>query len=107
MTDTQFDCLLRPLGLTRLQSDYYALRQCLALVCAQPDRLLALQKEVYLPVAEASGHTWRAVESAVRRAAKLAWKTDPERVRALAGYPLDCRPTAGQFLEMLYAAMRE
>lgn len=107
MTDTQFDRLLRPLGITRTKSDYYTLRQCMALICAQPDRLRALQKEVYLPVAEASGHAWRAVESAVRRAAKLAWKTAPEKVQALAGYPLDCRPTAGQFLEMLYNAGNE
>ena len=60
------------------------------------------EKEVYLPVAEASGHAWRAVESAVRRTAKLAWKTDPEKVQVLAGYTLDHRTTAGQFLEMLY-----
>ena len=47
---------------------------------------------------------WRAVESAVRRTAKLAWKTDPEKVQVLAGYQLDHRPTAGQFLEMMYDA---
>ena len=102
MTDTQFDRLLRPLGITRLQSNYYTLRQCLALIRAQPDRLGALQKEVYLPVAESSGHTWKGVECAVRRAAKLAWATDPARVQVLAGYPLQHRPTAGQFLEVIY-----
>lgn len=107
MTDTQFDRLLRPLGITRTKSDYYTLRQCLALICAQPDRLEALQKEVYLPVAESSGRTWKGVESAVRRAAKLAWTTDPERVQALAGYPLQRQPTAGQLLEMLYNAVNE
>ena len=45
------------------------------------------------------------MESAVRRTAKLAWKTDPEKVQVLAGYPLDHRPTAGQFLEMLYSVV--
>ena len=35
---------------------------------------------------------------------ELAWKTDLEKVQVLAGYPLDHRPTAGQFLEMLYNA---
>ena len=102
MTDTQFDHLLRPLGIIRTKNDYYTLRQCMTLICTRPDRLRALQKEVYLPVAEASGHAWRAVESAVRRTAKLVWKTDPEKLQVLAGYPLDYRPTAGQFLEMLY-----
>ena len=72
MTDTQFDHLLRPLGIIRTKNDYYTLRQCMTLICTRPDRLRALQKEVYLPVAEASGHAWRAVESAVRRTAKLA-----------------------------------
>ena len=104
MTDTQFDHLLRPLGIIRTKNDYYTLRQCMTLICTRPDRLRALQKEVYLPVAEASGHAWRAAESAVRRTAKLAWETNPEKVQVLAGYPLDHRPTAGQFLEMLYNA---
>lgn len=81
MTDTQFDHLLRPLGIIRTKNDYYTLRQCMTLICTRPDRLRALQKEVYLPVAEASGHAWRAVESAVRRTAKLAWKTDLEKCR--------------------------
>ena len=107
MTDTQFDRLLRPLGITRTKSDYYILRQCLALICAQPDRLGALMKEVYLPVAESSGRTWKSVECAVRRAARLAWTTDPERVQVLAGYPLQRQPTAGQFLEILYCIMSE
>lgn len=49
-------------------------------------------------------HLLRPLESAVRRTAKLAWKTDPEKVQVLAGYPLDHRPTEGQFLEMLYHA---
>lgn len=68
------------------------------------DKIRLISKRTHLPVAEASGHAWRAVESAVRRTAKLAWKTDPEKVQVLAGYPLDHRPTAGQFLEMLYNA---
>lgn len=50
-------------------------------------------------------HLLRPLESAVRRTAKLAWKTDPEKVQVLAGYPLDHRPTAGQFLEMLYSVV--
>ena len=100
MTD-KFNCLLRPLGITRYRKGYPVLIRCLALVQAQPDRLQALQKEIYMPVADVSGMTWKSVESVIRRSAALAWKINPAQVQALAGYPLTKRPTAGAFLEML------
>lgn len=79
MTDTQFDHLLRPLGIIRTKNDYYTSRQCMTLICTRPDRLRALQKEVYLPVAEASvmlGGLWRALFAGTASwHGKLTWKS--------------------------------
>lgn len=47
----------------------------------------------------------KAIQSAVRRAAKGAWLTNPEYVQQLAGYPLTGAPSAVQFIEMLYNAL--
>lgn len=101
----QLDQILRPLGITRSSKNYRILCECVALICEQEDRLEAVQKEVYEPVAEHQNIKWVAVQSAVRRAAKLAWETNPERVRELAGYPLIGCPSAVQFLELLYNGM--
>ena len=37
-----------------------------------------------------------------RRASKVAWDLCPDRVPALAGYPLNGRPSAVTMLELLY-----
>ncbi len=101
----QIDNILRPLGITRNSKSYRALCECIALICEQEDNLEAVQKEIYTPIAEQRHCKWQAVQSAVRRAAKSAWETNPERVQELAGYPLSGAPSAVQFLEMVYNAV--
>ena len=104
-SSAQIDAVLRPLGITRSSKSYRALCECIQLICEQEDRLEAVQKEIYTPVAEQRHCKWQAVQSAVRRAAKSAWELSPERVQELAGYPLSGAPSAVQFLEMLYNAV--
>lgn len=99
------DSILRPLGVTRNVKSYRALRECIFRICEQEDRLEAVQKEIYEPVAEAQHCQWSAIQSAVRRAAKLAWEINPVGVQKLAGYPLTDCPSAVQFLEMVYNAV--
>ena len=98
----QLDQILRPLGITRSSKNYRVLCDCVALICEQEDRLEAVQKEIYEPVAEKHCNDWTAIQSTIRRAAQTAWSTNPSRVQELAGYPLDGCPSAVQFLEMLY-----
>ena len=112
MTDVQnvtlsakIDDVLRPLGITRSFRSYRALRECIVRICNQEERLEAVQKEIYEPVAEMQHCKWPAIQSAVRRAAKLAWEVNPDAVRELAGYPLTGCPSAVQFLEMVYNAV--
>jgi len=93
---------LRPLGIIRSMRSYSILADCLQLIWEQEDRLEAVQKEIYEPVAEKHCSDWTAIQSTIRRAAQTAWSTNPSRVQELAGYPLDGCPSAVQFLEMLY-----
>ena len=85
---TQVNDLLRPMGITRNLSAYSILCQCLELVCEQEDRLQAVEKDIYTPIADRRRCEPKAIQSAVRRAAKGAWLTNPEYVQQLAGYPL-------------------
>ena len=99
------DTVLRPLGITRNMKAYRILNDALCLICEQEDRLEAVQKEIYEPLADHYHCNWTAVQSTIRRAAQTAWNTNPERVQQLAGYPLTGTPSAVQFLEMLYNAL--
>lgn len=94
--------LLRPMGITRNMSAYSILCQCLELICEQEDRLQAVEKDIYIPIANRKECEPKAIQSTIRRAAKTAWNTNPAYVQQLAGYPLTGTPSAVQFLEMLY-----
>ena len=85
----QVNDLLRPMGITRYE---------------QEDRLQAVEKEIYTPIADQRCCDPKAIQSAIRRATKTAWDTNPAYVQQLAGYPLTGAPSAVQFLEMLYNA---
>lgn len=103
ISDTvRLDDVLRPMGITRTLKAYRILRECLLLILEKEDRLEAVQKEIYEPIAEEHICDWTAIQSAVRRAAQTAWNRNPRYLEQLAGYPLDGAPSAAQFLEMLY-----
>lgn len=97
--------ILRPLGITRNMRAYHTLSEALRLICEQEDRLEAVQKEIYEPLADRHCCDWTAIQSMIRRAAQIAWNTSPEHVQQLAGYPLTGTPSAVQFLVMLYNAL--
>ena len=48
----QVNDLLRPMGITRNVSAYSILQQCLELICEKEDRLQAVEKDVYMPIAD-------------------------------------------------------
>ena len=48
----QINGLLRPMGITRNMSAHSILCQCLELICEQEDRLQAVEKEIYTPIAD-------------------------------------------------------
>ena len=101
----RINSLLRPMGITRNMSAYSILCQCLELICEQEDRLQAVEKDIYTPIADRKQCDPKAIQSTIRRAAKVAWNTNPAYVQQLAGYPLTGTPSAVQFLEMLYNAL--
>mgnify|MGYP003094606860 FL=1 len=100
----QVNDLLRPMGITRNVSTYSILLRCIELIYEQEDRLQAVEKEIYTPIADQRCCDPKAIQSVIRRATKTAWDTNPAYVQQLAGYPLTSAPSAVQFLEMLYNA---
>ena len=94
--------VLRYVGITRNMNAYIILSQALTLIAEDEDRLRAVEKEIYTPIADKTLRGPRAVQSTVRRASKVAWDFFPDRVQELAGYPLNGRPSAVTMLELLY-----
>ena len=94
--------VLRYVGITRNMNAYMILSQALTLIAEDEDRLRAVEKEIYTPIADKTLRGPRAVQSTVRRASKVAWDFFPDRVQELAGYPLNGRPSAVTMLELLY-----
>lgn len=73
---------LRPLGIIRSMRSYSIIADCLRLIWEQEDRLEAVQKEVYEPIADKQCSDWTAIQSTIRRAAQTAWHTNPSRAGA-------------------------
>ena len=94
--------VLRYVGITRNMKAYIILSQALTLIAEDEDRLRAVKKEIYTPIADKNPYGPIAVQSTIRRASKVAWDLCPDRVQALAGYPLNGRPSAVTMLELLY-----
>ena len=94
--------VLRYVGITRNMNAYIILSQALTLIAEDEDRLRAVEKEIYTPIADKKLYEPKAVQSTIRRASKVAWDLCPKRVQELAGYPLNGRPSAVTMLELLY-----
>lgn len=94
--------VLRYVGITRNMNAYIILSQALTLIAEDEDRLRAVEKEIHTPIADKKLYEPKAVQSTIRRASKVAWDLCPDRVQELAGYPLNCRPSAVTMLELLY-----
>lgn len=102
------NAVLRSIGITCNTIPYSVLCWAIELIDEQKDRLQAVEKQIYTPIADGRRYSdVRAVHSAIRRAAKKAWELCPERVQELAGYPLSKCPSAVAFLEMIYNAITQ
>ena len=84
---------LRALGITRRCRCYGRIVMAIQLAVDQEDSLEAVTKEIYWEVGSRCGRKCTAVQ--------IAWRTNPELLREMAGYPLDGPPTASEFLEIL------
>lgn len=97
--------LLHRLGITANHRGYFYAAYAVYLVEKQPERLLLVTKWLYPDVARKYGTTWQCVERNIRTVIALAWERKPEALGNLAGYPLERKPSASQFLGILLGAL--
>ena len=92
--------LLRPFGITNNYTDCSQLIRAIEIVLEKPDGIQAVHKQIYAVIAKEYDLQPRSVESNIRTLSDIAWKNDPARLVQIAGYSLDNRPSAVQFIEI-------
>ncbi len=91
---------LRLLGITRCYKGFRHTEFSVALAVSEEERLEAVTKEIYMETASHFGCSWTAVERNIRTAVARAWRVN-RPLLCVIGYPLDCPPTASEFIEII------
>lgn len=99
--------ILRELGVPSYYRGFQITLMALSCIAENGDCLLALQKEIYLPISERISCSHATVETTIRRTSERAWKNNPERLCQLTRQNLGNRPQVRQFLEAVFIACCE
>ncbi len=99
--------LLYNLGITANYTGYHYITYAVELACRDPSRLNLVTKKLYPTVATHFSSTPGSVERTIRRSVDLAWQNNPQLLEDLAGYHLERRPYASQFIAMLTAECKK
>lgn len=98
--------LLRPFGITEKYIGVSQLALALQILLENPACIHAVQKRIYMEIAEAFCVNWKTIERNIRTLSSVAMRTDPRYLELLAQYPLAKRPTAVQFMEIVLRSIR-
>lgn len=92
---------LKRLGITPNYIGFHQTITAVELAKCEPDMLCLVTKSLYPEVAKSYGSSWKTVERNIRSVVSMAWERNPDLLRELAGYPLDSKPRAAQFIAIL------
>lgn len=95
-----YDTLYR-LGLTANYTGFFYTSYAVWLTAEHPDRLLLVTKWLYPSVAKQYHTSAAAVERGIRSATSTAWRTSPQLLQKMAGFPLTKKPSAAKFIAIL------
>lgn len=93
--------LLRRMGVTPNYTGFHQAARAACEAARRPELMLSLSKWLYPLVAREMNTTGAAVERNIRTVILRAWRQNPELLRQCARFPLNKRPTCGEFLDML------
>ena len=98
--------VLKNLGITPNYIGFHQTITAVEIVCQEPSALFLVTKDLYPAVAKEYSTCWKTVERNIRSVTAMAWERNPTLVRELAGYPMEQRPRAAQFIAILADAAR-
>ena len=99
--ETEIGELLRQLGIGINYCGHDRMIIAVSIVLDGKPLLTNAIRDIYRATAEKSGCQWSAIERNFRTITHRAWKTNPQRLRELAGYPMKKEPTVTEFIVIL------
>ena len=97
----RINSILGELGIGKNYKGHREVAYGIQLLLEDEDRLCAVVKEIYIPVAEYFHVEWNAVERNLRTAIFRVWRMRRQRLLEIAGYEMTAPPTASEFLDIL------
>ena len=99
--------LLLSLGISAKYTGFFYSMYAIELVSHDPSLLSMVTKDLYPAVAQHFSSTPSRVERNIRHTAELAWQKNRAMLQEMAGYPLQNRPCASQFIAILSAEYKK
>lgn len=93
--------IIRSMGVTSKYNGYYFMAEAALLAAAQTDFPIRITKDIYPVLARKYNVTPENVERGIRTVIAICWDCNRPKMEHIAGCPLYCKPTNGDFVDML------
>ena len=108
MPDREIELLIRSLGINATYRGYRYLYYGIKLCLENEDYLLCISKLLYPEIARMFHASSSSVERDLRTVIRVCWeKGNIDLLRSIALQPLNSRPTAGEFLDILVSYLQQ
>lgn len=97
--------ILRSLGIGQRFKGYALIVAAMNRIAGNEYCLYSASSNLFKPIAASIPCDVRTIERNIRTAVDHAWRTNPEYMIALAGYPMSQSPTVLEFLDILNTYM--
>ena len=92
--------IIRKLGVTSNYKGYFFLADAIRLAMNSQGRPILITKEIYPYLAAKYKTTTMNIEHNIRTVVNICWITNRKEMIQIAGYPLICKPTNSEFIDM-------
>ena len=107
METYEIEKLIRTLGIGATYRGYFYISYGIRLCLQDENYLLSVSKLLYPQIARTFQTTSCSVERDIRTIVKVCWdRGNQAHLKSLAMYPLDSRPTVGEFLDIMVAYLK-
>lgn len=107
MEKYEIERLIRSLGISATYRGYRYLTYAIELCLENEEYLLSVSKLLYPQIAKKYCATSSSVERDIRTVVRVCWERGNLLfLQEIALYPLKCRPTSGEFIDILVGHLR-
>ena len=105
MRMNDIDYVISTLGVGATYRGYRYLNYGIELCLEDEEYLLAISKQLYPEIAKKYKTTTGSVERDIRTVIRVCWENGYDKLQSYSLWPLQVRPTAGEFFDILVAYM--